>query len=385
MIQFIFALLVGGAFAQNGDLVERNFTGTSTQQNPLDARREIQEQAALKTTEDLAKELLGEEKSIKARPLLQGKVAKASARYLPFSKPGTLESTPNGFQMSVALKVDLRSFRQVLQENGLLNENEAAPLVLPLVSFVDKVHLKSERWWMPIEGEVQGPLRTWSRQFENLLRQTFLHSGFYLIPAMGSKLAPSFPSVLRSERPSPEDLAQLGDWFGAPLVIEGTVQILKGDVSNVFKLEFRLSVVQSSNNRPLADVSRSYTTEAGSFDAVVDKKLREIAEPAVTDLVSQVFEAWQKGSVGSAQLRLSLNRRLTLPEMEIFKEKIRNGAWSVRNIHERLLTGEGTQFEIESPLLAQELVQKMNGLEAAGRRWNAVRGSDTEIKLEAAQ
>ncbi len=41
--------------------------------------------------------------------------------------------------MSVAMKVSLRDLKQLLQDNTLLNENEAIPVVLPGISWTDRV------------------------------------------------------------------------------------------------------------------------------------------------------------------------------------------------------------------------------------------------------
>jgi hypothetical protein len=284
--------------------------------------------------------------------------------------------------MSVLMKVNLASFRQVLQENGLLNENETAPLLLPLISFVDKVNMRSDRWWLTSEQGAKTPLRNQGRLLESSLRTAFLKSGFYVIRPLQAYLTPAMPRLFRAEKPSGEDLQLIGDWFGAPLVIEGTVQISRSsDISSSFRMDVRLSVTQISNGRPVADVSRVYETDPGVFDAVVEKKLREVADTVAGDLASQVFEAWQKGSVGSSQLRLTLVPRLSLPEIEAFKERMKSSSVGIRTIRERSLSNQGVTFEIDSPTSAKDLAARLQGFDFNGRKGEASAASDTEIKL----
>lgn len=367
------------------ELVERSFTGTSKSLNAVEARREIQDQAAVALVEEFAKELLGEEKYLKNQSLLTGKVAKAQGRFIPFLKPGKLESLPDGFRLSLQLKMDLKAFRQVLQENALLNENETSPVLLPMVSWVDQIHLRSERWWSLPSAEFSSPLPALSRQLEVLLQAQFLKNGFHVVRPSILGYANGFPQALRGEKPTPDDLFALGSWYGVPLIIEGQIRLARHPVSsNLSRVEVKLAVVQTSNGRTLADVTRSQDLDAKTLETSAERKLKEILEPASADLASQVFEAWQKGSVGSSQLKLSFDKRLPLPEIEQLKDRLKNGPWGIRAVKERLITGDLVQFEIETPLTAEELAGRLGGsVELIGRKWKAASVSDQEIKMEA--
>src|SRR5437868_11053897 len=75
---------------QSADLIERSFTGTSGEKIPQAAKRDIQDQASKKVSEELIKELIGEERYTKNKTLIQNKVEKLSNRYIPFAKPSEL-------------------------------------------------------------------------------------------------------------------------------------------------------------------------------------------------------------------------------------------------------------------------------------------------------
>lgn len=367
MLIFVLAAMIAtGARAQ--DVVEKTVSATSKSTNPAEARREIQDLVSQQVTEELAKELLGEDRFQKNRSLVMSKIVKSSGRFIPFLKPGALQQTGDGYMMSVTLKANVSSLRQVLQENGLLNENTTAPILLPLVSFTDRANLQTDRWWIPGDAGSKGFLRTLGRQFEAAMRSSFRKGGFYVVRPQTAFLTPSVPRGLRSESPGPEDLQLLGDWFGAPLVIGGSVNLSKNP-DGTAKIEVKIDVVQTSNNRPVADLARTYTTEAGTFETVVEKKWREVQDTLAGDLSSQVVDAWQKGSIGSSLLRLVLEPRPTLPEIESLKEKLKSSSAGVRSVRERLISSNSLVFEVDSPVGAGELAGRLKGFDFNGKKF----------------
>ncbi|MBX3041951.1 MAG: hypothetical protein KF789_14690 [Bdellovibrionaceae bacterium] len=384
MNKILFAILMSlsmVAFAQ--ELVDKSYSATSTNTNLVEARKEIQEQINQQVTEELAKQILGEDKFLKNRAVVMGRIAKSSGRFIPFQKPGALKSEPSGFTMSVAMKVNVQAFRQLLQQSGLLNENESAPVLLPLIQVVDRVQLRSDRWWNTNAADVAVPLRSLSRRMENSLRDAFSKAGFFVIRPVAGSMSEAIPYALRAEKHSPDDLKVLGDWFGAPLVIDGTLQVSrpKEGVSSAARLDLRLQVIQVSDNRPIADVSRSYDTDAGPLEVVVERKLRDVSETLASDLASQVAEAWQKGAVGSSQIRLNLSQRLPLPEIEKFKQALASSSLGLRTVRERVISSSGVVFEVESPSTMQELAGRMDGFQFNGRALKA-QVMDNEIRLE---
>lgn len=383
MKKIILAILLSASFAPAQELVDRNYSASSKNANMVEARKEIQDQVNQQVTEEFAKQILGEEKFLKSRTVIMGKVAKSSGRFIPFQKPGALQSSPEGFTMSVAMRVNLPAFRQLLQQNGLLNENESAPVLLPLIQVVDRVQLRSDRWWNTNASDVAVPLRGLSRQLENSLRSSFSKAGFFVVRPVTGSLSEAIPYALRAEKHSPDDLKVLGDWFGAPLVIDGTLQISrpKEGVSSAARLDLRLQVVQVSDNRPIADVSRAYDTDAGPLEVVVERKLRDVSDALASDLSSQVAEAWQKGAVGSSQIRLNLSQKLPLPEIEKFKQALASSSLGLRTVRERVISSSGVIFEVESPSSLQELAGRMDGFQFNGRALRA-QVMDNEIRLQ---
>ncbi len=375
-------LLGGPVKAQQAELIDRTFSGVSKEKTPQGAKKEIQDQAAQKISEEIIKELIGEERFLKNKSLIQSKIIKNSAQYIPFAKPSPMTQEGEEFKMSVALKVSLRDLKQMLQNNTLLNENDAIPVVLPVISWADRVQGRSYRWWIPGDKNQQAFLMKEGRLLENALRTSFQKNNFYVIKPTESGLGSNVPADFYNEKVAGEEAQFFSQYFNAPLLIDGQVLLTKGERTNNYRIEIRMTAVQVSNGRAIADVSRRFDTESGSLENAVDKKLREVAETTANDLSSQVLEAWQRGSLGTSTIRITIQGRNTLPLMEGIKEKIRFQITQVKNIRERLVSSESVSFEVDTSVSAPELLGKIEALDIGGKKLSKVSEERDEIVLK---
>lgn len=364
-------------------MLERNFTGASKESTPQGARRDIMEQAYNQVSEDLIKELIGEDRFARNKTQIKTKIIKNAARYIPFSRPSDLLTDETGSKMSVALRVSVKDLKVMLQENGLLNENESTPVVIPTLNFVDRVSMKSYRWWQNTDATSNRFLISQSRNLEGFLRASFQKNGFYLLKPQDGNFLGDVPSAFQNEKINTEDAQFLGQYFQAGVLLDGQFLITKNpDLNNSYRIEIKLAANQISNSRPIADVSRRYDTEAGTFEIVVDKKMKEVSEGLSNDLASQVFEAWQRGSLGTSTLRLTLTGKMSLPFLEALKEKMKTNVPQIRNMRERLFGGGKYSFEIDTASSAQELAQKLQGLEIDGRKLDQIKVQSSEASHE---
>lgn len=373
-------------YGAQGLLLERTFSGVSKAANPESAKRDVQDQAAKKVSEDIIKELIGEAKFLKNKTLIQNKIIKSSSRYIPFFKPSDVIPEGETFKVSVELKVSLNDLKQLLQVNSLLNENDAIPVVLPVISWKDRVQSRSYSWWIPTEGQKQGFLVKEGRLLEQALRNSFQRSNFFLMRPIEENLGLSVPADFQNEKVSGgEDAQFFAQYFNAPLLIDGQVVINKGERNNNYRIEIRLAALQVSNGRAIADVSRRFDTDSGAMESMVDKKLREVLESTANDLAAQVLEAWQRGSVGTSVIRLSIKGRNTLPVIESVKEKIRTQLTQVKNIRERLIGSNSVSFEVDTSVAPSELLSKLAALDFDGKKLVKISEASDEIVLQWAQ
>jgi hypothetical protein len=198
-----------------------------------------------------------------------------------------------------------------------------------------------------------------------------------------SPLGLQIPRSYQNERLSLDDMQFLSQYFGAPLMIDGQVQYSKSpDSSNRYRIEVKLLALQVSNGRPIADVSRKFETELGSFESSVDKKIRESIDATSQELASQVYEAWQRGSLGSTILRLTFRGKIPFNQKEAFKEKLKNQVREIRNIRERLITADSVAYEVDTNLTPKDFAAKLVNLEVDGRKWNLSGTSDNEVMMQ---
>ena len=111
----------------------------------------------------------------------------------------------------------------------------------------------------------------------------------------------------------------------------------------------------SANGRLIAEVQRSFDTDAGAYRAVAAKTFFATADKVVADLVSQVNEVWKKGIFGAAALRLVVTGSLTPQNMDQFKRMIPLQVRDVKNIRERRIEARVTTFELDSTGVPQQL------------------------------
>lgn len=378
----LFSLFTNLASAQQTELVDRNFSGSSSAKTPQEAKKDIQDQASQKISEEIIKELIGDDRYAKNKALVTSKIIRNAGRFIPFSKPSALVQEGEIYKMSVAVKVSLRDLKQMLQENSLLNENDSVPVVLPVISWVDRVQGRSFRWWLPFDRGQQGFLVKEGRFLEDALRSSFQKNNFYVVKPVEANLGLNVPVDFQTEKVSSgEDAQFFAQYFNAPVLIDGQVLLNKGERKN-YRIEIRMTAIQVSNGRAIADVSRRFETESGSFESSVDKKLREVVESTSNDLASQVLEAWQRGSIGTSVIRLTLKGKSTLPMMESFKEKVRSQITQVKNIRERLVSADSVSYEVDTSAAATELMAKLETLDIDGRKLSKVSEGSDEIVLK---
>ncbi|QLY27167.1 hypothetical protein [Bdellovibrio sp. KM01] len=379
-----FLMFTSSVFAQQADLLERNFAGTSKQTTPQAAKADIQNQAAQKISEEVIRDLIGEDRYNKNKALIANKVIKLSGRYIPFVKPSAITQEGEEFKMTVNMKVSMPDLKQLLQVNSLLNENDTVPVVLPVISFVDKVEGRNYRWWQNSSDKSQGFLIKQGRTLEEALRSSFQKNNFFVIKPVEAGLGTNIPASFQNERVAGEDAQFFAQYFNAPVLIDGQVLMNKADKGGGYRVEVRMTAIQVSNARPIADVSRRYDVQ-GSFEGAVDKKIREVAEAVANDLASQVFEAWQRGSVGTSVIRVTVTGKHTLPSMEALKERIRSQLTQVKNIRERLVSSDSVSFEVDTAASSNELASKLEALDVNGKKLVKVSEDREEIVLRLAQ
>lgn len=332
-------------------LVEKNYIGYSKGSSLVQARKKIFKQAVDKTSAELIKEMIGSKKYSRNREKIYQRVIKKSGQYIPYirsSKP--TRNSDGSVSMTVTMKISMTNLRTLLLRHGLMYKSDKAPVVLPFITYFDRINLESYRWWEANNQSVF--LLQQQKHFTRALRQKLMKKGFFVyLPhdyQLHKLMPPLVPPQFSNDHLKKEDYLVLGRMFGAQVVIYGQYKILRRPgVSEGYKIDLKLYALHTKNGRVLGEVQRTLPTESGDFSLVANKAFRAQSLAIVDDLTVQVFDTWQKGIFGSSVLKVSLQGPVPYNMQKEFKKAVRQNLNSVKNLRERLLSADQVRFEMD--------------------------------------
>lgn len=374
---FIMLLMCCDGFSQGKNLVERSFDGVSKDKNAMNAKAEILNQATDKISTQLIQEIIGEGKYSRNRSVIENKIIKNSGRYIPYSKPGDLKEEGEGYKMNVQLRLNLDDLQALLLENGLFYETDGTPSVISSIRWNDQVNGKTYLWWRDGEDPNFAFISKQNRFFEISAKNSLARNNFYFFQPLRNKMFELLPEKFRStDRLKLEDWQALSPRINAQIFLDGEINIKKSiERSDAYLLEFKLAALQVQNGRSVADITRHFETDPGSFENSVDKKLKEVLDTLNNELSNQIFEAWQRGSIGAELYKLTIRGNLSLPTQELVKEAIKSKLREIKNIRERLITADGLVYDVDTATSPKDMAIKAPELDL---------GSNQKLVLQSA-
>ncbi len=347
-------------------LVEKTLTLQSNDRDAATAKRNIQNLAIVQASEDLVRDMVGEEKYQKLKKQVENKVYRQYVKYIPFITQTNVEPGPEGFKSTVVLKISLNNLKTMLQDNGFLVETEGAGVILPLINVVDRVNLKAYRWWQPSPTQNNAFFVEIEQILESELKQSFFKNNFYVMKPLDARLYQQIPLEHQNERPSSLDLNYLGKSFNAPFAILGQVTLNLSDSPQAYKVEIKMDVMQISSGRVLANVMRKFETDSGIFEQVVAKKIRSVFDSMSSDLATQVKDVWQKGAVGAHPLLLVLHGHTPIPWQEQLKDQIRLNIPQIKSVYEKSIFDDQVIYELNTNMSLVDFSKRVESLKVVG-------------------
>lgn len=366
-IGIVFLLAANFVQAQGQQLVERVIETTTTEKNPTVARKNLVDQATDEISRQLIVEMIGEAKFNRNRSVIQTKIIRNSARFLPFLKNGNLETLPEaGHKMTTVVRVNLDALQSMLLENGLMYETDGTPSVLPVIKFVDRVNGRSFMWWTAQQSNDAHVLTNLAKTFEESLRSEFRKDFFYVFKPIDMKWKESIPTGLQTEYIRFDDLQWAAEQWGAQILVQGEFSVARHrERTEAFLLSFRLTAVQSSNGRVVAEVVREFESDRGTMEAQVVRRFNAVASSVASDLSKQILDAWQKGAIGASLYRITIRGRVPIQQQEAVKELFRNRIREIKSIRERSISVQDLVFEVDSGIGPVEIGKRLPQLEFA--------------------
>jgi hypothetical protein len=357
--------------AQNNEdeLLSVTSEGVSKATSQVEAAREIQLKALQGAAREQVIEMIGDKRYSKNKALVENRIVREAAKFVPFVQPGEIAKLPDGsWKMKVDLKISVGSLRKMVIDTGLLTDADTPVTILPMIAFTDRVKAVSYRWWMgDTRDDSRKSLIEWAKVVQLGLHKELMHQGFHLQLPLEGALSNSIPPAFRVDRASSQDLKQLGEYLGISMALRGDVRV-KDSKENPggWQIQARLEVIPVSGGRTVAEISRTFETDAGPADIVVRKKLeKEIGEMS-KDLSTQVLEAWTRGTLAATTIRLAVRGQLSPKQLSDFRTQLSKSLRDIKAMRERLFEPGRVIFEVDYAASPEEFHEKLKSLALPG-------------------
>lgn len=355
---------------------EKTYEGVSKAESPSLARKKLIEEATTKISEEAVQSIIGEARFKKNKSIINDKILKQSSRYIPVIKTGDLIKLTEGHKLAVTLQVNSKVLELMLQEQGLLYDNETSPMMIPFVVIEDQISGDSFRWW---RSKNSSRMQAMNDYLEKQIQNSFFSAGFFVQKPMASQMQLMIPSAFQQESLAPDQIQSLAKRWNIPITLIGDLSIKKAERSTgTAVIELRLMLTQVSSGRILAQLNRqSKLAKNETVELANLRKQLGFVTQALKDLSLQLQEAWQKGALSSTLVQLEVQGPLGLSKYELFKNSLKATNRSIRQVKERLITGQSVFFELEingsvqdlvsgfKPVNAGDQIYKFKGVDAA--------------------
>lgn len=366
----ISGLISSNSFAQGFDdeLLPITEEGSSKATSQVEAQREIQGKLISGVARSQVIEIIGEKRYQKNRTMVENRIVREAAKFIPFVQPGDIQKQPDGtWKMKVDLKLSVGSLRKMVIDTGLLSDADTPVTVMPMITFTDRMKAVSYRWWMgDSQDEVRKPLVEWSRALENQLHRELMKQGFHLLLPLDGTVSNQLPQPFRVDRASSQDLKMIGDYLGISMVVRGDVRVKDSrELPGAWQIQVKLEVIPVQGGRTVAEISRTLETDSGPAAIVVKKKLEKESGDLARDLSTQVFEAWTRGTLAATTLKLAVKGNLTPKQLGEFRTQLlkSKAMRDIKAIRERLFEPGQVTYEIDYAASPEDFREKLKSLE----------------------
>ncbi len=369
------------AFAQefSDDLITISVEATSKADNAPEATREIMRSAMSNVAREQVIEILGDKKYQKNKVLIEKKIIGEAAKFIPISNSKNLvQDADKNFKAMVELKLSIGSLKKMIFATGLLVDSDELAVILTLIVFRDDRN--SYAWWESSRDESKRNLSEISQLFETAFSEDMFRNAFYVI-SPSSGLAHLLPESFRSTNLKKDDIKFVASFFHANLILKGEV-IFKAQSQNSMDLRLKINLIQSSNDREIAEVSRNITIERSNLPIVLKAKLQSVFSELSKDLSAQVLDTWQKGTLGSNSILVSVKGLATPKQVQDFKNEIRKSIHDIKALKERVFESGQVTFELEFSTSLGAIQERFKMAKLDSFDYKYIDSNDKMIKTE---
>lgn len=358
---FLFTYFYSLPFLMAQEVLDVNYVSKIKITDKVPGRDDLQQNAIENVSLDNIRLLIGAAKTERNLKQIKEKIISNSSRYILSLQGGAVARKGAEVSLPIDMRFSLKNLRAVLLEEGLLYQIDGAPKVLPLIQVGDYVGSRQFGWWVTPTTSNED-LSDISLKIENWLKLELSKINFIGTTPQSSGLMTSVPAPFKTLSLQKSDAQSFGEKLKNQVIVRGEVSIRSKSASDsLFIIEIKAEALQSANGRVMGEVVRSFETDAGTYKAAVAKKLNQVGEKVIADLVAQIAEVWKSGAFGSTQLKLTVLGSLSPKEIDQLKRMFPLQIRDIKNIKERRFEARSTTFEIDSTAVPQQLAQSLKG------------------------
>ncbi len=325
------------------DLITFNVEAFSKADNAPEATREIMQAAMSNVARDQVIEIIGDKKYQKNKVMIERKIISEATKFIPISNTKNLVKDAEGnFKAQVELKVSVSSLKKMIQATGLLVDSDDLAVVLPLIVFRDDKN--SFAWWELTQDDSKRNLVEISGLFDSSFSEDMFRNAFYVLKP-NSVLSQMLPATYRTPNLKKDDYKYFSGFYHANLIARGEV-VFKAMPQNAMELSLKINITQSSNDREIAEVTRTISIERANSPIVLKARLQTVFAEVSKDISAQVLDTWQKGTLGSNSILISVKGLATPKQVQDFKTEIRKNIHDIKALKERIFESGQVTFEM---------------------------------------
>jgi len=335
--------------AADDNIVQMNSEGTSSSDVPATARAESLKEAIDKGCLQVISNLIGDTRMEKYQPIVKSKILGQVGKFVEYYKASEPEKKGTDTVTSVNMKISISSLKDLLTQEGLLNESQGPATILPVIKISEsRENGRSYCWWAEEASTQNSFLREQEKALLHHIDGLFRPKNFYLIDPVSSHYVQWMPQPYRNENPAVDDLLWMGDFFKAQMIISGEIVLSPGATPESLQVNFKLTAYQSNNGRVVAEVTRAFEAPTNNdWDLAAGQVLRKGFADVGKDLAGQVMDEWNSGTLGATLLKIGLEGSYGYQDLENFKKQVVAKIGDVKKIRERLMEHGDTVFEVD--------------------------------------
>ena len=111
-------------------------------------------------------------------------------------------------------------------------------------------------------------------------------------------------------------------------------------------------------------------------------KYNEVLESVCADLANQVYETWQKGSLGANSIWLTFEGNIPIQAREALKKELKSHAREIKSVRERRISSRQLTLDVDSGLTTKELMDRIPRLKISEMEFVAATFDDKVIRYQ---